>query len=137
MNNSSRERCEQAHLMLCAHVAYAQYLNKSPKEPKKKISKEKQQTNKRDGTEVQAQEILLPSVFPPHKLYRGQKCSSVYIILNFLAFDKPARAATRVMMIMIVRDDDDDVGSPITSLLLKDQRKSHIKNAVFALFNFS
>lgn len=70
----------------------------------KKISKAKQQTNKRDGTEVQAQEILLPSVFPPHKLCRGQKCSSVYIILNFLAFDKPAgAAATRVMMIMIVR----------------------------------
>lgn len=27
MNNSSHSHCEQAHLMLCAHVAYAQYLN--------------------------------------------------------------------------------------------------------------
>lgn len=126
---------------MCARGVCSIFEQEPERAQKKKISKEKQQTNKRDGTEVQAQEILLPSVFPPHKLYRGQKCSSVYIILNFLAFDKPARAATRVMMIMIVRDDDDDVGSPITSLLptntLKDQRGSHIKNAVFALFNSS
>lgn len=108
----------------------------------KKISKAKQQTNKRDGTEVQAQEILLPSVFPPHTNYVGAR--NVRVCTLFLTFwhsISQQKQQQHELWWLWLCDDDDDVGSPITSLLptimLKDQRGSHIKNAAFSLFNFS
>lgn len=87
-------------------------------------------TNKRANAELCRPTMRGPSqrnsfATTSHTNY-GAKNVEVYIILNFLAFDKPQHNTNYDDYDDVDADDDDDVRSPITSLLptniSKDER---------------